>query len=286
MRYALREAVAGFRRAPVLTGLAAGMVGLALFVVGLFGLVTHNLQVALETIESRVEVVAYLDDEATAAQIEAAVSELRNQPEISAVTFVSKDSALARARRDLQDFAEVFRGLESNPLPASLEVGLEEGSRGPETVELVAAIAEAIPGVEDVEYGREWVDRIDTLRRLAGATSLALGLAFALVAALMIGTALRIAIFARRDEIYVMRLVGARDRFIRRPFLLEGFLTGVVGGLLAILLTALAHRVVSGFLFDILWLPASWLLGGLLAGGVLGGVASILAVRRHLREVS
>lgn len=286
MRYALREAVAGFRRAPVLTGLAAGMVGLALFVVGLFGLVTHNLQVALETIESRVEVVAYLDDEATAAQIEAAVSELRNQPEISAVTFVSKDSALARARRDLQDFAEVFRGLESNPLPASLEVGLEEGSRGPETVELVAAIAEAIPGVEDVEYGREWVDRIDTLRRLAGATSLALGLAFALVAALMIGTALRIAIFARRDEIYVMRLVGARDRFIRRPFLLEGFLTGGVGGLLAILLTALAHRVVSGFLFDILWLPASWLLGGLLAGGVLGGVASILAVRRHLREVS
>lgn len=286
MRYALREAVAGFRRAPVLTGLAAGMVGLALFVVGLFGLVTHNLQVALETIESRVEVVAYLDDEATAAQIEAAVSELRNQPEISAVTFVSKDSALARARRDLQDFAEVFRGLESNPLPASLEVGLEEGSRGPETVELVAAIAEAIPGVEDVEYGREWVDRIDTLRRLAGATSLALGLAFALVAALMIGTALRIAIFARRDEIYVMRLVGARDRFIRRPFLLEGFLTGVVGGLLAILLTALAHRVVSGFLFDILWLPASWLLGGLLAGGVLGGAASILAVRRHLREVS
>lgn len=286
MSYALREAVAGFRRAPVLTGLAAGMVGLALFVIGLFGLVTHNLQVALAEIEARVEVVAYLDDDATAAQIEAAVAELRGQPEVSAVIFVSKDSALARARRDLQDFEGVFRGLEHNPLPASLEVALEEGSRGPETVELIAAIAAVIPGVEDVQYGREWVDRLDTLRRVAGASSLALGLAFALVAALMIGTALRIAIFARRDEIYVMRLVGARDRFIRRPFVLEGFLTGVAGGLLAIVLTGLAYRIVSTLLFDIVWLPATWLAGGLLAGGVLGGLASILAVRRHLREVN
>ncbi|MEK9500616.1 cell division protein FtsX [Gaopeijia maritima] len=286
MSYAIREALAGFRRAPVLTGLAAGMVGLALFVVGLFGLVTHNLQVALDQIEARVEVVAYLHDDASAAEIEGAVLELRDQPEVSNVLYVSKDSALARARRDLQDFEEVFRGLESNPLPASLEVRLEDGSRGPETVELIASIAEVLPVVEDVQYGREWVDRLDTLRDVAGAASLALGLAFALVAALMIGTALRIAIFARRDEIYVMRLVGARDGFIRRPFVLEGFLTGLAGGLVAILLTAIAHRVVSQFLFDVVWLPFWWLAGGLLAGGVLGGLASIQAVRRHLREVN
>lgn len=286
MSYVLREAFAGFRRAPMLTGLAAGMVGLALFVVGLFGLVTHNLQVALDQIESRVEIVAYLHDDASAAEIEDAVAGLRDQPEVSTVLFVTKDSALARARRDLADFEDVFRGLESNPLPASLEVRLQDGSRGPETVELVAAIAEVIPAVEDVQFGREWVDRLDTLRRVAGAASLALGLAFALVAALIIGTALRIAIFARRDEIYVMRLVGARDGFIRRPFLIEGFLTGLAGGLVAIALTALAHRIVSRFLFDIAWLPAGWLAGGLLAGGVLGGVASIQAVRRHLREVT
>lgn len=286
MSYALREAFAGFRRAPVLTGLAAAMVGLALFVVGLFGLVTHNLQVALDQIESRVEVVAYLQDDASAADIEGAVLGLRNQPEVASVIFVSKDSALARARRDLADFEEVFRGLETNPLPASLEVRLAEGSRDPGTVELIASIAEVIPVVEDVQFGREWVDRLDTLRRLAGAASAGLGLAFALVAALIIGTALRIAIFARRDEIYVMRLVGARDAFIRRPFLLEGFLTGLAGGVVAILLTGLAYRVVSRFLFDIEWLPGTWLLGGLLAGALLGGVASMQAVRRHLKEVT
>lgn len=286
MNYVLREALAGFKRAPVLTGLAAAMVGLALFVVGLFGLVTHNLQVALSQIEARVEVVAYLRDDASATDIEDAVTGLRDQPEVESVIFVSKDSALARARRDLSDFEEVFRGLESNPLPASLEIRLSEGNREPETVELLASIAEVIPVVEDVQFGREWVDRLDTLRSLAGAASAGLGLAFALVAALIIGTALRIAIFARRDEIYVMRLVGARDAFIRRPFLLEGFLTGLAGGVVAIVLTAVAWRVVSRFLFRIEWLPAGWLLGGLLAGGILGGVASIQAVRRHLKEVT
>ena len=286
MNHSVREALAGFRRAPMLTGLAAGMVGLALFVIGLFGLVTHNLQVALGQIESRVEVVAYLDDDASAAQIEDAVTDLRDQPEVASVVFVSKDSAMARAQRDLRDFREVFSGLEVNPLPASLEVRLADGSRSPESIELLASIAQAIDIVEDVEFGREWVDRLDTLRRLAGVSSVALGFAFAVVAALIIGTALRIAIFARKDEIYIMRLVGARDGFIRRPFLLEGFLTGLAGGVLAIGLTFAAHRAVSRFLFEIDWLPAAWIVGGLLAGAILGGLASSLAVHRHLREVA
>jgi cell division transport system permease protein len=286
MNYSVREAFAGFQRAPLLTGLAAAMVGLALFVIGLFGLVTHNLQVALGQIESRVEVVAYLDDEATAADIEGAVLSLRDQPEVASVVFVSKDSAMARAQRDLRDFREVFSGLEVNPLPASLEVRLADGNRSPESVELLASITQAIDIVEDVEFGREWLDRLDTLRRLAGVSSLALGLAFAVVAALIIGTALRIAIFARKDEIYIMRLVGARDGFIRRPFLLEGFLTGLAGGVLAVLLTFAAHRAVTQFLFEIDWLPAAWVVGGLLSGTILGGLASSLAVHRHLREVS
>ncbi|MBT8335623.1 MAG: ABC transporter permease [Gemmatimonadetes bacterium] len=286
MNYAVREALAGFRRAPLLTGLAAGMVGLALFVVGLFGLVTHNLRVALDLVEARVEVVAYLGDDASAAEIDGAVQSMRDQPEVSEVIFVSKDSALARAQRDLSDFQEVFAGLEINPLPASLEVRLADGSRDPGTVELIASIAEALPIVEDVQFGREWVDRLDTLRRLAGAASLGLGFAFAVVAALIIGTALRIAIFARRDEIYVMRLVGARDGFIRRPFLLEGFLTGLAGGVVAVLLTGLAYRLVGRFLFDVEWLPFAWVLGGLAVGTVLGGFASMMAVRRHLREVT
>jgi len=113
-----------------------------------------------------------------------------------------------------------------------------------------------------------------------------LGSAFAMVAALIIGTALRIAIFARREEIYVMRLVGAKNSFIRRPFLVEGAMAGLLGGLLAWGLTYGTYRGVYSFLdFEIAWLPPSWIGLGLVAGGTFGAISSALAIRRHLREV-
>jgi cell division transport system permease protein len=111
--------------------------------------------------------------------------------------------------------------------------------------------------------------------------------AFAVVAAIIIGTALRIAIFARREEIYIMRLVGARDGFIRRPFLLEGALAGLLGGLLALALTWGTYQLVTRFLFqDVAWIPPLWAGAGLAAGIIFGVASSSLAVRRHLSEVT
>jgi cell division transport system permease protein len=284
--YALREALAAFRRAPVLTGLAAGMVGLALFVVGLFGLVAYNLQATLETLEERVEVVAYLRDGARAEEIDQAVRELRALPEVRNVTYVSKTEALEQARAELPEFEEVFSDIEVNPLPASLEIEFEEGERTEASVEMVSQIAAGYPFVEDVAYGREWVEKLFSLRRIAGITAIGIGIAFAAVAALIIGTALRIAIFARREEIYVMRLVGARDAFIRRPFVLEGALAGTLGAVIAVGLTWGTYEGVSRLLFEVEWIPVEWIAGGVAAGIVFGMFASTLAVRRHLREVT
>ena len=285
MRYALREAIAAFRRAPVLTGLAAAMVGLALFVLGLFGLVAWNLQAALRTVEARVEVVAYLRDDATTEQIQTAIDEIESLPEVEVASWVSKDEALEKARADLPDFQEVFTGLDVNPLPSSLEIRLSETSRTSDAVERVAEAVGAYPFVEEATYGGAWVERLFSLRRIFGITAGLIGAAFAMVAALIIGTALRIAIFARRDEIYIMRLVGAKDGFIRGPFILEGAFTGLLGGGMALLTTWLAWRAFTRTLFPAEWLPTPWIVAGLVAGVVFGALASSLAVRRHLREV-
>lgn len=285
MSYAVREAIAAFKRAPVLTGLSSAMVGLALFVVGLFGLATYNLQLALSAIEERVEVAVYLRDDARQSEIDHLLTELAAIPEVRQVRFVSKRDALERARTDLPEFGELFSDLEVNPLPQSLEVELRDGSRNPEVVRAVSDAAMLYPFVEDARYGREWVDRLFALRRIGAASTAVLGAAFALVAALIIGTALRIAIFARRDEIYVMRLVGAKNGFIRRPFLLEGAMAGVIGGLFAWALTYGTYRGVYGYLFEIAWVPTAWVASGLLAGGAFGAMSSALAIRRHLREV-
>ncbi len=282
MRLSFREAIGALRRAPGLAILSAISIGLSLFVLGTFGLVAYNVELTLQSVERRVEVVAYLRDDISAAQLEALQNDVRSFPEVEGVTHVSKFEAMRNAMQQLEEFREVFSDLEVNPLPASVEVQLKADSRSPESVARVAELIAFYPFVEDVRYGREWVDKIYQLRRIGGAVAVILGLAFAVVAILIIGTTVRMAVMARREEIIIMRLVGATDGFIRRPFLLEGLITGLAGGLLALLLTYGAYRLVDGSLIDLQWLPPSWAAAGTLAGGLLGLLASGAALRRHL----
>lgn len=285
MAQPLREAFTAIRRSPLLTGLSALMVGLALFVVGLFSLAAHNLRLGLATIEERVEVVVYLRDDIRQVDLEAITETLATFPGVQEVQYLSKAEALERAMNELPEIAEVSSDLEVNPFPASLEVQFLPEGRTTETVEAVATRAGEFPYVEDVRYGRDWVERLFFLRRIGGITATILGVAFATVATLIIGTAIRIAVFARREEIFVMRLVGAKDSLIWRPFLLEGAATGLVGGLLAVTMTWLSHQAVHRFLFPIHWIPGTWVAAGVGIGILFGILASNLAVRRYLKEV-
>lgn len=283
--YALREALAAIRRAPILTALSAAMVAFALFVVGLFGLVTYNLQQALVRVEERVEVIGYLTEDATQEEVTAVREVLLELEEVRAVRHISKEEALRLASEDIPEFREIFVGLEANPLPASLEVELHPGYRTPDAVAQVAAIASLYDAFEEVTYGQEWVSRLYLLRRVGGVAATILGLAFAVVAALIIATAIRIAIFARADEIRIMRLVGATNGFVRRPFLLEGFLTGALGGALAIAMTYVAYVTGNRLVLPLDWIPTTWVSGGALGGAFFGVLASSFAIRRYLREV-
>lgn len=285
MPYAIREALAAFRRAPLLTGLSSTMIGLSLFAIGLFGIAAHNIRIALERVESRVEVVAYLRDDAPPEAVELARSEIASFPEVRQVLYISRDQALEIARQELAEMNAVFSGLDFNPLPASLELRLKPGQRDEKAVQAVAERVAAYPFVEEVQYGRDWLDKVYLLRRVAGAAAIVLGAAFAIVAAVIIGAAVRMAVFARREEIVVMRLVGATNGFIRRPFLLEGLITGLAGGLIALACTYGVFRILSGAVFRLVWIPDLWVAGGLVAGAVMGVLSSGLSVRRHLREI-
>jgi cell division transport system permease protein len=285
MTYTMREALAAFRRAPLLVSLSIFAIGFSLYVVGLFGLTAYNVHRAIEQIEARVEVVAYLRDSITPEQIRNAEAELLAMPPVASVRYVSKHEALAEAVQKLDEFREVFLDLEVNPLPASFELRLHEGQRTPQVVQGVAEHLSAYPFVDDVRYGRDWLERIVFLRRVAGGVAAVLGSAFALVAAIIIGAAIRIAIFARREEISIMRLVGATNGFVRRPFVLEGMLTGLLGGCVAVLLTFGTFQFVNTSLLQIHWLPPGWALIGIATGMAFGLLASATAVRRYLRAV-
>lgn len=281
MPYALREALAGFRRTPLLIGLSAVMIALSLFVVGLFGVAAYNVRQVLDRIESRVEVVAYLHDDAQPGAVRAAMEQITAYPEVREVDYISRERALEIARTELREFQTVFSALDSNPLPASLNIMMQPQQVGPETVETVANRVAQFPFVEEVRYGSEWLEKVYLLRRVAAVATLVLGAAFALVAAVIIGAAIRMAIFARREEIAIMRLVGATEGFVRRPFLLEGLITGLVGSLLAVASTWAMYNALSPSVVELEWLPVQWVAGGLAFGALVGTAASALAVRRH-----
>lgn len=283
--YAFREAFTAFRRAPVLTGLSATMIALSLFVLGLFGVAAHNVRVVLDQVEARVEVVAYLRDDASNAQVDSAQAAITALETVRDVMYVSRREAMELARQQLDDFEAIFADLDANPFPASLEITLVPGQRSSAAVRDIAEMVGRYPFVEDVRYGQDWLEKVYLLRRVAAAAALVVGGAFAAVAALIISSAIRLAVFARRDEIAIMRLVGATNGFIRRPFLLEGLVTGGLGSLLALPATYLVYRLLSDSVLELQWMPDSWVVFGLAVGALFGVVASARAVRRHLQEI-
>ncbi len=283
MRLTLREALLSFRRAPLLSALSITTIAFAIFVVGLFGLVALNLSRAIERVEQRVEIVAYLLRGTPVEVVTVAMGDLQRFPEVADVTYVTEDQALARAQKELVEFQGVFDDLASNPLPASLEVQLKPGFRDSEHVRDVAERLRGFRFVEDVRYGRDWIAKLDRIRDLAAIGVLVIGGAFAAAAVVIIGTTIRMAVLQRGREIAIMRLVGATDGFIRRPFLLEGSLKGALGGLGALLLTWAAYVSLDRLLLEAEFFTAPEALLFIAFGVGLGFFASLVAVSRHLR---
>jgi cell division transport system permease protein len=284
-----REALQSFRRTRTLSILSITTIAFALFVTGLFLLVALNLRGAIRQVAERVQVVAFIKRDTPSQEITAAMSDIAVFPEVLNVQYVSETQALERAQRELTEFQEVYKDLEVNPLPPSIELSLKPEFR---TAEHASAVAERLHGfefVEEVKFGQDWVQRLDSLRDMAGLVGLAIGLAFALVSIVIIGVTIRISVLQRAREIQIMRLVGATDWFIRGPFLVEGAIKGFLGGAAALLFCATvflafrAQRMGIGVGLRFFHVGEGFLL--LLFGVLLGLGGSLVSVGRHLRKV-
>ncbi|HSJ63981.1 MAG TPA: permease-like cell division protein FtsX [Gemmatimonadaceae bacterium] len=283
MLLTVREALMSFKRAPLLSALSIMMIAFSLFSFGLFALVAINFRQELGRVEERVQLQAFVDDSTSVTTLTDAVGLAARYPEVQRAAPITREEALARAREVMPEFQDVF---DAEFLPASIEVQMKEGFRDAASVKRVADRLSEMPYVNDVRYGEEFVQQLDAIRTVATGTGIALGTAFALVAIIIIAATIRITVLARAREISIMRLVGATDGFVRRPFLLEGLLTGVAGGLFALLLLRGAHALVTRLEFvNALFLDMNMALAGIAAGGLLGFLGSAFAVRRHLRQV-
>jgi cell division transport system permease protein len=235
LRYSFNEAVISLWRGRQ-SGLLSMLTGMvALFVLGGVVLVTSNLQRIADDWSRNAEVSVYLQDEIS-GENQAAIERLLAPGEVVATyELVSKSKALERFKETFADLASTVATLDGNPLPASFEVRLQPLSRSSSVVDKFAAKLKESPGVADVRYDHQWLDRLLSTIGMVRTLGLILSAFLVGAAALTVANVVRLALFARRDEIEIMELIGAPQAFVRGPFLVEGLLQGAIGALGALL---------------------------------------------------
>ena len=285
LRYALDEAVASLWRGRRSGALSTATIALALFVLGVFLIVTTNLERLGREWSSSAEMSVYLTDGVTAAERSVIEKALAAGDAVAGRTYVSKADALERFKRTFADLASGMEGLGDNPLPASYDLRVRAGSDA--ALDAMVAKVRQLPGVADVRYDRQWLARLVAAVGVIRAIGLALGSLMAAAAALTVANVVRLALYARRDELDIMELVGAPQVYIRGPFVMEGTLQGGLGAgvalfALAAMFFALYARYLKPLaaavnLSAVQFLPVDlclWLLVGGMAVGCLGGLVA------------
>ena len=291
--YFWRSAASGLRHAPFVHFIAVTTIAIALFSAGLAQAVGRMVDGLLGSLGGEVQVTVYLSPELD----EEGASVLRERMEATSggrATLVPPRAALARLERELGDLGEALAHLPENPLPPSLELQVPPARRTPGALKTLAQHLRAMPGVTGVDYGEEAVERLSAISKaLRYGGWVAFGVVL-LATVVIVSATLQLAIYARREEIEIQKLVGATDRFVKAPFLIEGFLQGLLGAGVALAgLLTFEHLVGPGLasLFSFLVGPGgrvSLLEPGLAmellaAGCALGLGGSFIAVGRFLR---
>jgi len=286
--YAWRQAWASLWRAKVGSTFAILAIALSVVVLGALLLVTWNVERLVVQWTPDAEFSIYLTDDATSEQRGAIEGVLDRSGATQGREYVSKDQALTRFRREFAELAETADSFADNPFPASLEVRVRpEAERDGRVARLVGEIA-ALPGVADVSHDREWLARINATVATVRAVGLLLALIMAAAAATTVAAVVRLGLYARRDEIEIMTLVGSPLAFIRGPFIAEGLLQGGVGALIALIALGVLYgftarwwaadigRALGAAGLEFLPVRMSlWLVvGGMAVGGLGGLVAS------------
>lgn len=246
IRYALEEAVQSLWRGRQAGMLSTLTIALALFVLGGFLLVTANLDRLGAEWSRAAELSIYLKDDATAAERRAIEGALASGDVVASHEYVSKADALARFKQTFADLSTAVDTLGDNPLPASFEVRLRPGVAAGSGVELLASHVGQLPGVADVRYDRQWLTRLTSAIAVIRGVGLVLGSVLTIAAALTVANVVRLALYARREELEIMQLVGAPQAYIRGPFVMEGVLQGGVGALIAVLALGAAFVALRG----------------------------------------
>jgi len=239
---ALANAFRGVRQASTTSLLAVLTIAVVLVLVGSASLLVENMTGILDEFGEELQLTAYLDDSLTEADLSPLAERVAAAPGVEHVEVVTKEQALERFER-IAGGAELLAGLEENPLPASLEIYLLPEARNAEAMAVLRESLDGLPGVDGLTLGQEWIEGYARAVSLVRGGALGIGIVLGLAALLIVANTIRLAFYSRRDELDILALVGASRTFVRVPFLLEGTLQGLLGGLVALVIVYGAYEL-------------------------------------------
>ncbi len=252
--YFVTEALTSLWRSRMVNAVSIGTIAVSLFVLGAFLTLAAALSGLVARWTETVQVTVYLEERVEPRVRESLENRLREDPAVASLQYVSRELALERFRAMFRDLSSLPEDLGENPFPASLEVNLRPERQSPDEVERLAKAFGDVPGVREIQYDLLWIERLSTGIRLVRAVGAFLGGVLVLAAIFTISNVIRLTIYAREDELDIMRLVGATRAYVKGPFVTEGVIQGGLGGLVASLL---------------LWTALSWLSGNLASSDLL-----------------
>jgi cell division transport system permease protein len=291
--YFFRQAWQNLTQNPWLNAITLGTITLSFLILGLFLVIFLNTKGLMAEWGGRIRVTVYLAGSVNQEQIARLQGRILGFEEVQEVSYRSKDEALKVLEEKMPERKELLRGLPRNPLPASLEIRLKGEYQNSEGVRTVVKKLQGATGVEDMQYGSDWLDRFSAFMVLLKVLGWGLGGLLLLATIFVISNTIRLNIFARREEIEIMRSVGATGLFIRAPFYLEGVLQGFLGAVFSL---AMLFAFFQFFLTKV-YEPMKSLLGNFpaqflnaeqmaavaLGGVILGLLGTQVSVGRYLR---
>lgn len=289
LTYSIREGLAGLRRARFATMAATSAMTVALVLIGVFAAVGYHAHQVTNWLRQRVgEIEIFLADDVDETVGRALYARVQAIPGVAEARYISREEARQIFLEEFGKEGEVF--LEDPFLPASIRVRFEPSMASPDTLTRMVAWLSTWNQVDEVVFNQPLLVKVQQNLRLISLVGLALGLLVVVAAVFLVANTIRLTVYARRLLIRTMKLVGATDRFIRRPFVIEGMVQGLIAGALAAGIVMLGYQLVAGYLpqlADKQGLFLFGLLGGImLAGVVLGWFGAAWAARRFIRQVS
>ena len=291
--YLVRRALKNMRQSLFLCTAAIGTVTVSLCILTFFAIIVLNVQQLTQHWSREVEVVAYLDDVPAKKQLGILIKDAESIAEVAEAKFVSRQKAFEDFRDRLGDDAILLDGLKKDFLPASIRMSLHQENRNRAGVEHVVTQLKQKKAFSDFRYGQDWLERFEAFVGLIKMAGAILG-GFLLFATLFIvSNTIKLTVYARRDELEVMSLVGGTSIFIKTPFLIEGGVQGALGGFMALgfswlLYTLFLHQGLATLLLatgveSVLFLPPHYQTIVVVTGIFIGFFGSLLSLRKFVR---